>query len=152
MFAYPLSVPLTEETLSQQISAYKKATILRSLDNNILDWYLVETDTNEYHVVPVRRHPLLIKRCQICDDQIVLIPKDTTEMEITAKTGIVSSTLLVGRNVATQYGGEPTGEMEILPKWYGSNSMPTYVLGFYFLSGLGLSLLEYILWNKLKPR
>ena len=150
MFIYQLSVPLTEETLFQQNPAYENATILRSLDNNIFDWYLVETDSSEYHVIPIRRHALFVNRCQICEDQIVAVPDDTAEMEITTKAGITSSTLLVGREVAPQYGGKLTGEMEIRPKWYGRSSAPTYAIGFYFLSGLGLSLLEYAAWNKLK--
>ena len=152
MFVYKLPVPMTGKLISRELPEYENATLHRSLDQSLIGWYLMEMDTGEYHVVPVRRHSVFINRCKLCSDQIVVVPGDTAEMEVTTKAGINASTILVGREVATQYGGEPTGQMELRPKWYGRSNAPSFAYGIYFFSGLGLSLLEYLLWKKLKAK
>ena len=90
------------------------------------------------------------KKTMITKDQIVPVPRDTTEITISTRDGIAGSTVLVGRELAPQAGEELTGELEIRPKYYGNSSLPTYTYGFYFLLGLSLSLLEAFLWHKLK--
>lgn len=152
LLVYKHPFPLTEEILSQQLPAYENAAIHRSTDKSFIGWYLVETENGEYHVIPVRRHALFFNRCKLCSDQIVVVPGDTAEMEITTKAGITASKVLVGREVSPQVGEEPTGDMELRPKWFGNNNAPTYTFGFYFLMGLLLSFLEYFLWSKLKPQ
>lgn len=152
LLIYKHPLPLTEKILSQQLTVYENATIRRSTDKTFISWYLVETENGEYHVVPVRRHDLFFNRCKLLDDQIITIPDDTAEMEVTTKAGILSATVLVGREVPLKYGEEPTGQMELRPKWYGNNSALTFTYGFYFLMGLLLSIAEYILYRKLKPQ
>ena len=150
LLIYKHPFPLTEQRLAQELPAYENATILRSTDKTFIGWNLLETETGEYHVVPIRRHALFFSRCKICDDQIVVVPEDTAEMEITTKAGITGSTVLVGREVAPQYGEPLTGDMEIRPKWYGNSNLPTYTYGYYFLLGLAMSLAEAFLWHKIR--
>ena len=150
LLVYKHPFPLTEELLARELPAYENAVILRSTDKTLICWNLVETETGEYHVVPIRRHALFFNRCKLCDDQIAVVPKDTAQTEITTRAGISGSTVLVGREVAAQYGEKLTGEMEIRPKWYGNSNLATYAYGYYFLLGLALSLLEAFLWHKIK--
>ena len=150
LLIYKHPFPLTQELLAKELPAYENAAILRSTDKTFIGWTLVETENGEYHVVPIRRHALFFSRCKICDDQIVIVPEDTREMEITTKAGITGSTVLVGREVAPEYGQALTGEMEIRPKWYGNSNLPTYTYGYYFLLGLAMSLLEAFLWHKIR--
>ena len=150
LLVYKHPFPLTEEILTQQLPAYENASILRATDKTFICWNLVETETGDYHVVPVRRHVLFFNRCKLLKDQIVPVPRDTTEITISTRDGIAGSTVLVGRELAPQAGEELTGELEIRPKYYGNSSLPTYTYGFYFLLGLSLSLLEAFLWHKLK--
>lgn len=152
LLVYKHPFPMTEEILSQQLPVYENAAIRRSTDKTFIGWYLLETENGEYHVVPVRRHALFFNRCKLFPEQIVVIPDDTAEMEVTTKDGIVSAIVLVGREVAPKYGEEPAGQMELRPKWLALNNADTFTYGFYFLMGLVLSILEYILWRKLKPQ
>ena len=150
LLVYQYPFPLTEELLAQQLPAYENAFILRTTDKTFICWNLVETEAGDYHVVPVRRHVLFFNRCKLLPDQIVIVPPDTAETAITTRDGIAGSTVLVGQEVAPEAGAEPTGEMEIRPKWYGNSSLPTYTYGFYFLLGLAMSLTEAFLWHKIK--
>ena len=148
VFKHPF--PLTEELLAKQLPAYENASILHTTDKTFICWNLVETESGDFHVVPVRRHVLFFNRCKLIPDQIVAISPDTAETEITTRDGIAGSTVLVGREVAPKAGVESTGELGIRPKWYGNSSLPAYTYGFYFLLGLAMSLLEAFLWHKIK--
>ena len=150
LLVYKHPFPLTEELLAKQLPAYENASILHTTDKTFICWNLVETESGDFHVVPVRRHVLFFNRCKLIPDQIVAISPDTAETEITTRDGIAGSTVLVGREVAPKAGVESTGELGIRPKWYGNSSLPAYTYGFYFLLGLAMSLLEAFLWHKIK--
>ena len=150
LLVYKHPFPLTEELLAKQLPAYENASILHTTDKTFICWNLVETESGDFHVVPVRRHVLFFNRCKLLPDQIVAISPDTAETEITTRDGIAGSTVLVGREVAPKAGVESTGELGIRPKWYGNSSLPAYTYGFYFLLGLAMSLLEAFLWHKIK--
>ena len=150
LLVYRHPFPLPEQLLAQELPAYENAVILRSTDKTAIGWCLVETETGEYHVVPLRRHTLFFNRCKLYEDQIVVVPSDTAQTEITTKDGMVAATVLVGRDVESQVGADITGEMEIRPKWYGNNNFAVFTCGFYFLTGLAMSLAEAFLWHKIR--
>lgn len=150
LLVYRQPLPLTQELLARELPVYEDAAILRETDRNLIEWYLVQTGEGEYHVVPVRRHAVFFDRGKICDDQIVTVPPDTGEMEITTRDGVVAFTVLAGREVSPAVGEEITGEMEIRPKWYGHSNASAFTYGFYFLAGLAMSLAEAFLWHKIK--
>jgi len=152
LLVYTLPVPLTEDILARELPGYENAVIENSVESANVFWYLAKTEAGEYHVVPVRRHTLFFNRCKLCDEQIVAVPPDVTEMEIQTKAGIGASTLLIGTEVAPDYDEADTAALNMRPKWFGRSQAGTYAFAGYVFYGLLLSFLESFLWNKLKAR
>lgn len=150
LLGYTLPANLTEDILAQELPGYKNAVIEQTVESAEVYWYLVKTQTGDCHLIPARRHALFFNRCKLLDDQITVIPADTAEMEVTAKTGITASTLLVGTEVEPKVGQPPQPGLNMRPKWYGRSQAGTYAFAGYVFIGLTLSFLESFLWNKLR--
>lgn len=149
LLVYKYPIPLTETILAERNPAYANAVIQNSTDSNTIIWYLVETEDKEIHLLPTLRHAVFHNHCRIYDDQTVIIPPDTTEMEVLTRHGISGTTVLVGTEVQPQEGEEPAeGALQMRPKYY--NNTGKYTFGFYFFMALAMSIVEFIIWNKIK--
>lgn len=95
LLIYKSPVPLTAEALSKFDSSYENCTILQEHQRGHLWCYLVETETGETRLVPMKAHGLVFTRGRIFRDQIVTIPEDVQETTYNIKIGIRTSTVTV---------------------------------------------------------
>lgn len=152
LLIYKHPVPLTEAVLNEQSPVYENAVITADDYSGYIQWYLTETETGEYHLIPARRHTLFTNRCKILTDQITVIPPDTAQMEVQTRTGITGATVQVGTDVEPWDEGTKQEGLNLRSKYHGyyNNGTGQYAIGGYFLLGVLLSLLESFLWNKIK--
>lgn len=143
---YPTSLPLTDSALSGSV-------IRNATESGTITWYLVETEADTLHLVPVRKHVFIHSRGKLLTSQIVDIPADTEYMEVTTLAGIGGSTVKIGTEVEPWADEQSDYPIQMRSKYsrtyLGANGTGA-VAGKYFLLGVLLSLLESFLWNKIK--
>lgn len=152
LLLYRTPFPLTEESLVKQEPAYSGAVIQNTTQNSSVAWYLVETEERTLHLIPVQRNQILQDWCRIRTDQIVTIPADTTEMDIQTKIGIGATTVSVGTEVEPWSDEVQEYPVKLRSKYgqYATRSYEKYNFTLYALLALVLSILENVVWNKLK--
>ena len=152
LLLYRTPVPLTLDTLTAADPSYAGATLQNSTECATIRWYLAETQTGEIHLVPVRKHIMFQDRGKLLDDQITVIPADTVHMEVTTRAGIGGATVMVGSEVEP-WGDEQSDYPLQMRSKYSRNATGSaggYAAGGYFLLAALLSILESLLWNKIK--
>jgi len=152
LLLYRQPVPMTEAILAEKLPAYHNASIQNSTESGTIVWYLVQTEADELHLIPVRKHILFQNRGKLLDSQITLIPADTGHMEVTTRAGIGGSTVMIGTEVEPWDGEQSEYNLQMRSKYAGGNigNAGRYAASGYFLLGVLLSILEYVLWNKIK--
>lgn len=149
---YRISLPLTEELLEKKDPAYAGSTIVNTTENYTMTWYLVQTDSGELQLVPAQRHDILRDRGRLRLDQAVTIPADTAYMEVQTRHGISAETVTVGTEVEP-WNDDPQDFSIKLRSKYAYNSMSNsgkYSYTLMFFLALALSILESVIWNKIR--
>lgn len=149
---YRTSLPLTEEVLAKKDSAYASSTIVNATENYTMTWYLVQTESGELQIVPAQRHDILRDRCRLRLDQAVTIPADTAFMEVQTRHGISASTVTVGTEVEP-WDHETQDHPIKLRSKYAYNAMSNsgkYSFTLMIFLALALSILESVIWNKVR--
>lgn len=152
LLLYRTPLPLTEDLLAARDPAYANSAIQNSTECATIVWYLAETQTEEIHLIPVRKHILFQNRGKLLTDQITVIPADTTHVEITTRAGIGGATVMVGSEVEP-WGDEVSDYPLQMRSKYSRNATGSaggYAAGGYLLLAALLSILESLLWNKIK--
>lgn len=152
LLLYRLPLPLTEAILAEKLPDYPNASIQNSTESGTLCWYLVQTEAEELQLVPVRKHILFQNQGKLLTSQITPIPADTSHMEVTTRAGISGSTVMIGTEVEPWDGEQSEYPLQMRSKYASGNigNAGRYAASGYFLLGILLSILEYILWNKIK--
>ena len=149
---YRISLPLTEELLEKKDPAYAGSTIVNTTENYTMTWYLVQTNSGELQLVPAQRHDILRDRARLRLDQAVTIPADTAYMEVQTRHGISAETVTVGTEVEP-WNDDPQDFSIKLRSKYAYNSMSNsgkYSYTFMIFLALALSILESVIWNKIR--
>lgn len=147
---YRIPLPLTEETLAKKVPAYQGAVIRNSTENSTISWYLVETDTEELHLIPVQRNQIRQDRGRIRTNQIVTIPAGTAYMEVQTKVGIGATTVTVGTEVEPWHDEVQESPVKLRTKYAGYGSSMKYTFTLFMLLALAMSIGEAVIWNKIK--
>ena len=148
---YGTPLPLTEEALAKKEPAYAEAVIVNSTQNVSVSWYLVETG-EEFHLVPYQRHMFLPNHGRLRSKQIVTIPADTAYMEVQTKVGIGATTVTVGTDVEPWSDEVQEHPLKMRSKYAasGGGGSAKYTFTFFMFLALAMSIVEYIIWNKIK--
>lgn len=152
LLLYRTPLPLTVDTLAARDPSYSDAAFQNNTECATIIWYLVETPTGDIQLVPVRKHILFQDRGKLLDNQITVIPADTVHMEVTTRAGIGGATVMIGSEVEP-WGDEVSDYPLQMRSKYSRNATGSaggYAAGGYFLLAALLSILESLLWNKLK--
>lgn len=152
LLLYRTPLPMTVDTLASEDPSYAGSTLPNSTECATIRWYLAQTQTGEIHLVPVRKHILFQGRGKLLDDQITVIPTDTAHIEVSTRAGIGGATVMIGSEVEP-WGDEISDYPLQMRSKYSRNATGSaggYAAGGYFLLAALLSILESLLWNKLK--
>lgn len=95
LLLYRVPVPLTGDSLAEFDNVYEHCTILQEHQKGHLRCYLVQTETGEIHLIPVKSNGLIFTRGKLYEDQIVTIPEDIPETTYDIKIGIRTSTVTI---------------------------------------------------------
>lgn len=146
---YRTPLPMTIDALAEKEPAYSNAAIVNSTENSTVSWYLVETETQELHLVPVQRNEIRQDRGRIRTNQIVKIPEDTAYTEVQTKVGIGATTVTVGTDVEPWADDVQDHPIKLRSKYAGYNSSMKYTFTFFCLLALAMSIGEAVIWHKI---
>lgn len=153
LLLYPTPAPLTEALLREQAPAYSAAVIRNHTESADITWYLVEREPEVLEVVPLRKHIFLQTRGRLLTDQITPVSAEAAHVEITTRAGIGGSTVMIGTEVEPWADEHSDYPLQMRSKYsrshLGANGGAA-VGGKYVLLGIALSLLEGILWHKIR--
>ena len=149
---YTTSLPMTEAALAKKDPAYQGAVIRNHTANSSVDWYLVETQSKDLHLIPVHRNMILQNRGKILNKQTVVIPSDTEYMEIQTRIGIGATTVMVGTDVEPWADEVQEHPMKLRSKYAqtGGAGAEKYTFTLFLFLALAMSIAESVIWNKIK--
>ena len=147
---YRTPLPLTQAALAEKDPAYADAVIVNSTQNSSVSWYLVETGDGALHLLPFQRNQINPNRGRLRTNQIVTIEADTAYTEVQTKVGIGATTVTIGTEVEPWADEVQEHPLKMRSKYAGMNSSGKYTFTFFILLALAMSILESVLWNKIK--
>lgn len=149
---YRIPLPLTEAVLAEKDPAYADAVIVNSTQNASVSWYLVENGDGSLHLIPIQRNMIRQNRGRIRTNQIVTIPADTEYTEVQTKVGIGATTVTVGTDVKPWNDEVQEHPVKMRSKYasIGGAGSEKYTFTLFIFLALALSILESVLWNKIK--
>lgn len=150
LLLYRTPLPLTQATLAERDPAYADAVIVNSTQNSTVSWYLVETGDGTLHLLPFQRNQINQNRGRLRTNQIVTIEADTAYTEVQTKVGIGSTTVTIGTEVEPWADEVQEHPLKMRSKYAGMNSSGKYTVTFFIFLAVALSILESVLWNKIK--
>lgn len=150
LLLYRTPLPLTQAALAERDPAYADAVIVNSTQNSTVSWYLVETGDGELHLLPFQRNQINQNRGRLRANQIVTIEADTAYTEVQTKVGIGATTVTIGTEVEPWADEVQEHPLKMRSKYAGMISSGKYTFTFFILLALAMSILESVLWNKIK--
>lgn len=149
---YTTSLPMTEAALAEKAPAYEGAVIQNYTSNSSVSWYLVETQSDELHLIPVHRNQIRQNRGKLLLKQAVVIPADTAYMEVQTKVGIGATTVTVGTEVEPWADEVQNHPVKLRSKYasIGGAGSEKYTFTLFIFLALAMSIAESVIWNKIK--
>ena len=152
LLLYRTPLPLTQAALAERDPAYADAVIVNSTQNSSVSWYLVETGDGALHLLPFQRNQINQNRGRLRSKQIVTIEADTAYTEVQTKVGIGATTVTVGTEVEPWADEVQEHPLKMRSKYAasGGGGSAKYTFTLFMFLALGMSIVEYIIWNKIK--